>query len=58
MPNLDNFLEAYGHLNVCCKIFFPVVNGMYYSTLTVKIAMVQMQGIEMTRCFIMHCLGL
>ena len=28
--------------------FFPVVVGMYYCTLIVKIVMVEMQGIEMT----------
>ena len=38
--------------------FFPVVGGMYCCTLTVKIAMVQMQGTKMIGCFIMYCLGL
>ena len=28
--------------------FFPIVVGMYYCTLTVKIVMVEMQGTEMT----------
>ena len=28
--------------------FFPVVVGMYYYTLTVKIVMVEMQGTKMT----------
>ena len=38
--------------------FFPVVSGMYCSTLIVKIAMVRMQRTKMTGCFIIHCLGL
>ena len=28
--------------------FFPVVVGMYYCTLTVKIVMIEMQGTKMT----------
>ena len=31
-----------------CAKFFPVVVGMYYCTLTVKIVMVEMQGTKMT----------
>ena len=52
------FLRNLWPFECLLRSFFPVVNGMYCSTLTVKIAMVQMQGTEMTGCFIMHCLGL